>query len=68
MKRLAYNLIRTTVGLAAKQESILPRQISFVSPCQYILSNWDLACFSTLNPDDFIRQFLLYYIAISSQL
>jgi hypothetical protein len=27
-----------------------------------------LACFSTLNPDDFIRQFLLYYIAISSQL
>jgi hypothetical protein len=50
MKLLAYNLIRMTVGLAAKQESILPRQISFVSTCQYILSNWDVACFSALNP------------------
>jgi hypothetical protein len=30
MKLLAYNLIRMTAGLAAKQESILPREISFV--------------------------------------
>ena len=58
MKLLAYNLIRMTTGLAAKQESILPREISFVSTCQYILSNWDLACFSTSEPDAFFRQFL----------
>lgn len=58
MKLLAYNLIRMTTGLAAKQESILSREISFVSTCQYILSNWDLACFSTSEPDAFIRQFL----------
>jgi len=58
MKLLAYNLIRMTTGLAAKQESILPREISFVSTCQYILSNWDMACFSSLNSDDFIHQFL----------
>jgi hypothetical protein len=58
MKLLAYNLIRMTVGLAAKQESILPRQISFVSTCQYILSNSDVACFSALNPDEMFRQIL----------
>jgi len=58
MKLLAYKLIRMTAGLAAKQESILPREISFVSTCQFILSNWDLACFSALNPDEFIRRFL----------
>ena len=55
MKLLAYNLIRMTAGLAARQESILPRELSFVSTCQYILSNWDVACFSALNPDEFIR-------------
>jgi hypothetical protein len=58
MKRLAYNFIKMTVGLAAKQESILRRQISFVSTCQYILSNWDVACFSALNPDEMLRQIL----------
>jgi putative transposase len=58
MKLLAYNLIRMTAGVAAKQELILPREISFVSTCQYILSNWDLACFSTLYPDECIRQIL----------
>jgi putative transposase len=58
MKLLAYNLIRMTAGVAAKRQSILPREISFVSTCQYILSYWDLACFSTLKPDEFIRQFL----------
>jgi hypothetical protein len=58
MKLLAYNLIRMTGGLAAKQESILPREISFVSTCQFILSNWDIACFSNPNRNGFIRQFL----------
>jgi hypothetical protein len=58
MKLLAYNLIRMTGGLAAKQESILPRQISFVSTCQYILSIWDVACFSALKADEMLRQIL----------
>ena len=58
MKLLAYNLTIMTVGLAAKHESILSRQISFVSTCQYILSNWDVACFSALNPDELVRQIL----------
>jgi hypothetical protein len=58
MKLLAYNLVRMTVGLGAKQESILPRQISFVSTCQYILSNWDVACFSALNPDELVHVIL----------
>ena len=58
MKLLAYNLTIMTVGLAAKHESILSRQISFVSTCQYILSKWDVACFSALNPDEFVRQIL----------
>lgn len=48
----------TSMGLAAKQESILPRSISFVSTCKYLLSNWDVAGFSTLNPDGFIRHLL----------
>jgi hypothetical protein len=52
------NVIRMTAGIAAKQESILPREISFVSTCQCIHSNWDLACFSTLDPDECIRQIL----------
>ena len=58
MKLLAYNLTIMTVGLAAKHESILSRQISFVSTCQYILSKWDVACFSALNPDELVRQIL----------
>jgi len=57
-KLLAYNLIRMTMGLAAKQESTLPRTISFVSTCQYVLSNWDLACFSASSSDELIRQLL----------
>ena len=57
-KFLAYNLIRMTIGLAAKQESILPRTISFVSTCQYVLSNWDLACFSASSSDELIGKLL----------
>ena len=37
---LAYNLIRTTAAGAALVHRKLPRQISFTSTCQYILSSW----------------------------
>ena len=38
---LAYNLIRSTIALAANLHDKLPRQISFTSACQYVLSNWN---------------------------
>ena len=37
---LAYNLIRTTACAAAMEHSKHPRQISFTSTCQYVLSSW----------------------------
>ena len=40
---LAYNLIRTTIALAANLSNKRPRQISFVSACQYVLSSWQVA-------------------------
>ena len=40
---LAYNLIRTTIALAANLFGKRPRQISFVGACQYVLSSWQVA-------------------------
>ena len=37
---LAYNLIRTTGAAAALLHNKQPRQISFTSTCQYVLSSW----------------------------
>ena len=37
---LTYNLIRTTIATAASLHNKAPRQISFVSACQYILASW----------------------------
>jgi putative transposase len=37
---LAYNLIRTTAAAAALLHNKQPRQISFTSTCQYVLSAW----------------------------
>lgn len=37
---LGYNLIRTTAAAAALLHDKQPRQISFVSTCQYVLSSW----------------------------
>ena len=37
---LAYNLIRTTAAAAALLHHKLPRQLSFTSTCQYVLSAW----------------------------
>ncbi len=39
---LGYNLIRTTAAGAALLHNKQPRQISFTSTCQYILSSWML--------------------------
>lgn len=39
---LAYNLIRTTAAGAALLHHKQPRQISFTSTCQYVLSSWML--------------------------
>lgn len=42
---LAYNLIRTTAASAALLHDKQPRQISFTSACQFVLSSWSLiAC------------------------
>ena len=40
---LAYNLIRTTIALAANLYGKEPRRISFVSACQYVLASWQEA-------------------------
>jgi len=37
---LAYNLIRVTIASAAEHHQITPRQISFVSACQFVLAAW----------------------------
>ena len=37
---LGYNLIRTTAAAAAVLHDKQPRQISFTSTCQYVLSSW----------------------------
>jgi putative transposase len=39
---LGYNLIRTTMAGAALVHNKQPRQISFTSTCQYVLSSWML--------------------------
>lgn len=39
---LGYNLIRTTAAAAALLHGKQPRQISFTSACQYVLSSWML--------------------------
>jgi len=38
---LAYNLVRSTIALAAKFNNKRPRQISFTATCQYVLANWN---------------------------
>src|SRR5690606_6926049 len=37
---LGYNLIRTTAAAAALLHGKQPRQISFTSTCQYVLTSW----------------------------
>jgi putative transposase len=47
---LAYNLIRTTAAAAALLHHKLPRQISFTSTCQYVLSSWMLLALDAVDP------------------
>jgi putative transposase len=47
---LGYNLIRTTAAGAALLHDKQPRQISFTSTCQYVLSSWMLLSCDVLDP------------------
>ena len=48
---LGYNLLRTTAAAAALLHDKQPRQISFTSTCQYVLSSWMLLSCCTINTD-----------------
>ena len=48
---LGYNLIRTTAAAAALLHDKQPRQISFTSTCQYILSSWMLLSCGAVSTD-----------------
>ena len=48
---LGYNLIRTTAAAAATLHQKQPRQISFTSTCQYVLSSWMLLSCRLLAPN-----------------
>ena len=47
---LGYNLIRTTAAAAALLHDKQPRQISFTSTCQYVLSSWMLFSLGLIPP------------------
>jgi len=47
---LGYNLIRTTAAGAALLYDKQPRQISFTSTCQYVLSSWMLLSCDLIDP------------------
>ena len=58
---LAYNLIRATAATAAVLHDKQPRQISFTSTCQYVLSSWMLfscALIATDRVQDYCRRML----------
>lgn len=48
---LGYNLIRTTAAAAALLHGKQPRQISFTSTCQYVLSSWMLLSCGAVSTD-----------------
>lgn len=48
---LGYNLIRTTAAAAALLHDKQPRQISFTSTCQYVLSSWMLLSCRAMSTD-----------------
>ncbi len=45
---IAYNAIRVTAARSAELAGVQPRQISFVSTCQYVLAAWDVLTSGTL--------------------
>ena len=59
VKLMAYNLIRTTAACAAALHDKLPRQISFVGTCQYVLSAWDIVR-SLASPSQWTPRLMAY--------
>jgi hypothetical protein len=53
---LGYNLIRTTAAAAAVLHDKQPRQISFTSTCQYVLSSWMVVSCGTIPADELERK------------
>ena len=51
---LGYNLIRTTAAAAALLHGKQPRQISFTSTCQYVLSSWMLLSLGMIAPGNIL--------------
>jgi hypothetical protein len=49
---LGYNLIRTTAVSAAMLHDKQPRQLSFTSTCQYVLSSWMLLSCGVISPEE----------------
>ena len=62
---LAYNIIRTTIACASTLCGMNPRQISFVSACQIVLANWDLAASVSMSREQQIEIHKLKLIQIS---
>ncbi len=62
---LGYNLIRTTAAGAALLHEKQPRQVSFTSACQYVLSSWMVLSCDLMRPEkiDGHCQKLLAHIA-----
>ena len=62
---LGYNLIRTTAAAAALLHGRQPRQISFTSTCQYVLSSWMLISLGYMSPRGLLAhcQTLLFQIS-----
>jgi hypothetical protein len=56
---LAYNLIRTTAAGAALVHRKLPRQISFTSTCQYVLSSWMLISTGSMTEEKLAEHLML---------
>jgi putative transposase len=65
MKLLAYNLVRTTAAAAALLHKKQPRQISFTSTCQYILSSWTVLSLDLLEPQRALLHFKTLLFQIS---
>ena len=58
---IAYNLIRATAASSAALADVHPRQISFVSTCQYVLANWEILAYGLLSKEA-QREFCLAFL------
>ena len=63
---LAYNLIRTTAASAAALHDKRPRQVSFTSTCQYVLSSWQLHSSGSLTASQFRERCLGLLVQIAN--